>query len=532
MLKALLKKQTLEFLSMFTGSGKTGKKANSKAIIILYVIVFAYAFGVGGFTVYNLADAICAPLCAVGMDWLFFALIGIMSAGLSVIFGIFTSQPMLYDAKDNDFLLSLPISASKILFSRMFLLYLQNLIFSILVFIPSFIVYGNAVDIKALSVLFQVIIMLVLPLLSLVIECVVGWIVALITSRMRKKTIATLVLSLALLGAYFYLTTKISDYVEYITTNSEQLGAKVINAFYPFYQMGLGAGGEVGGLLIFTGISVAFFAIAYFILSVSFIRIATTKRGAKKVKYTGQSLKVRSGKSALFRKELTRFFSTPMYMLNCGLGVILHIALSVFVIVKKDMVHQLFSVIPVFANHTLVMILALVSVIVSMNVISAPSISLEGKNIWILQTMPIDGWQVLKAKLKLCFVVNLPSSILCATVLGIAMNISILEITLAVVFVFAFVCFCAVMGLVCNLKMPNFNWTSEAVVVKQSASVLVSMLVNIGTVFALGVLYYLLQKVLSVETILSVFAVVMIVVTAVFAYNLKNNGSKKLMYLQ
>lgn len=529
MLKALLKKQMLE---MFTGNGKTGTKVNKKGMAVLYLIIFAYAFGAGGFMIYNLADVLCAPLCSVGMNWLFFALIGLMSAGLSVIFGIFTSQPMLYDAKDNDFLLSLPIPASKILFSRMFLLYLQNLIFSMLVFIPSLIVYNGTVGIDASSVIFQLIIMLVLPLLSLVIECVVGWVVALITSRMRKKTIVTLVLSLVLLGAYFYLTTKMSGYIEYITTNSQQLGAKVINTFYPFYQMGLGASGKVGGLLIFLGISIALFAIVYVVLSVSFIKIATTKRGAKKVKYTGQTLKTRSNNSALFRKELTRFSSTPKYMLNCGLGVIFHIVIAVFMIIKKDMLLETLLVIPVFANHMLAVITALVSIIASMNVITAPAISLEGKNIWILQTMPLDGWQVLKAKLKLHLVINLPSSILCVAVLGVVMNIGVVGIILSEIFTVLFVCFGAVIGLVCNLKMPNFNWTSEAVVVKQSASVLVSILVNMGAIFALGVLYYTLQKFLIAEIILSILIVVLLIVTAFFALNLKNNGSKKFMYLQ
>jgi len=532
MLKALLKKQTLELFAMFMGNGKTGAKVSKKSMAVLYLIIFAYAFGVGGFMIYNLADALCAPLYSVGMSWLFFALIGLMSAGLSVIFGIFTTQPMLYDAKDNDFLLSLPIPASKILFSRMFMLYLQNLIFSMLVFIPSFIVYSNTVGMKAQTLIFQLIIMLVLPLLSLVIECIVGWIVALITSRMRKKTIVTLVLSLILLGGYFYLTTKMPAYMEYIVTNSEQFGAKVINAFYPFYQMGLGASGEVGGLLVFFAISVALFAIAYFILSVSFIKIATAKRGVKKIKYTGQVFKARPGNSALFRKELIRFSSTPMYMLNCGLGVVFHIAIVVIMIVKKDVLTGVFAAVPVFTEHTLVMINALVSVIVSMNVITAPSISLEGKNIWILQTMPIDSWQVLKAKLKLHLVINLPSSVLCVAVLGIVMEISVVGIILSEIFTVIFVLFGAVIGLVCNLKMPNLNWTSEAVVVKQSASVLVTILINMGTIFAFGGLYYLLRKILIAEIILTIFIVVIFAITAIFVFNLKKNGSKKFIYLQ
>ena len=530
MIKALLKKQAGELLSFITGSGKSGKSKN-KRIGMLYAIVFAYVFIAGGYMMYNIADYLCAPLSAVGMDWLFFALIGFFVIGLSVIFGIFTSQPMLYDAKDNDFLLSLPIPSSKILFSRMFMLYAQNLLCTLLIFIPALVVYNQTVGVKSLALAFQVLILLILPLLSLVVECVVGWIVALISSKMRNKNVITLILSVALLAGYFYLTSKMTGYMEYIIANSQQLGASLINAFYPFYQMGLGASGDVKGFLIFAGICVALFAIVYFVLSVSFIKLITTKKGTKKIKYTGQVLKARSYSSALFRKELTRFFTTPMYMLNCGLGVIFHIAIAVLAIVKKDMLGELFLAIPVFSNHMLPMIVALVSLVAAMDLITAPAVSLEGKNIWILQTMPLDGWQVLKAKLKLHLVINLPSSILCIAVLGITMGIAVSDIIIAEVLTIIFVFFCAVIGLVINIKIPNLNWTSEAVVIKQSASVLVSMLVNIGTVFAFGALYYLMQNAMPPQAILSIFVVFLFAVTAAFTFNLKKNGSKKFMYL-
>lgn len=530
MIKALLKKQAGELLSILTGSGKMGKSKNKKTII-LYIFVLGYALIAVGFMMYNIANYLCAPLSSVGMDWLFFALIGLFSVGLSVIFGIFTSQPMLYDAKDNELLLALPIPASKILFSRMALLYVQNLACSMIIFVPALVVYNQTVAVRPLAIVFQVIILLVVPLLSLVVECVVGWIVALISSKMRRKNVITLVLSIALLAGYFYLTTKMSGYMEYVIANAQQVGGSLINAFYPFYQMGLGASGDVKGLLIFVGISLALFAVVYFMLSISFIKIITTKKGAKKVRYTGQLLEARSVGSALFRKELSRFFTTPMYLLNCGLGVVFHVVIVIFAIVKKDMLTEIISAMPFFTEHTMAIATAFACIVVSMDLVTAPSVSLEGKNIWILQTVPLDGWQILKAKLKLHLAINLPSSILCVAVLCVVMKIGAFGIILAEVFTVAFVCFCAVMGLVCNLKMPNLNWTSEAVVVKQSASVLVSMLVNVGTVFALGGLYYLLQNVLIAEIILLMFIFVLSAVTVIFAVGLKQNGSKKLMYL-
>lgn len=44
----------------------------------------------------------------------------------------------------------------------------------------------------------------------------------------------------------------------------------------------------------------------------------------------------------------------------------------------------------------------------SMNDITAPSVSLEGKNIWIVQSLPVTAWQVLRAKLNLHIVLTIP----------------------------------------------------------------------------------------------------------------------------
>ena len=61
----------------------------------------------------------------------------------------------------------------------------------------------------------------------------------------------------------------------------------------------------------------------YLLLSVSFIRIATGKRGAAKIKYSEKPMKRSSQGAALLKKEALRFWSSPTYMMNCSLGSII-----------------------------------------------------------------------------------------------------------------------------------------------------------------------------------------------------------------
>ena len=66
-----------------------------------------------GFLFYNLAEAFCEPFAALGIEWAYFAIMGVMSLTFCIIGGAMTAYSTIYKAKDNEFLLSLPISAER-----------------------------------------------------------------------------------------------------------------------------------------------------------------------------------------------------------------------------------------------------------------------------------------------------------------------------------------------------------------------------------------------------------------------------------
>ena len=43
-----------------------------------------------------------------------------------------------------------------------------------------------------------------------------------------------------------------------------------------------------------------------------------------------------------------------------------------------------------------------------MNLLTPPSVSLEGKTLWLLQSLPVTPWQALRAKLDLHLACTLP----------------------------------------------------------------------------------------------------------------------------
>ena len=128
------------------------------------------------------------------------------------------------------------------------------------------------------------------------------------------------------------------------------------------------------------------------------------------------------------------------------------------------------------------------------NTVTAPSVSLEGKNLWILQSRPVDGKKILFAKLKLHMVITAPIAFLCGVVLNILLKPSPVTAVLTLILPCVFIFLCGELGLLLNLKMPKLDWTNEAVTVKQSMSVMISLFANWGIIMLLAGVYYLLPE--------------------------------------
>ena len=495
MAKALVKKQLLELFAFLYQSGKTGKR-RSVAALLGYGLLLVYAFGAIGFLIYEMADSLCGPLVEMDLGWLFFALVGLLATFMGVVGSVFSTYSTLYQAKDNELLLSMPIRPGLILLTRLIGVYLLALFFELLVLIPAGLSFLNTGAVKAMSITLYALTALVLPLLSVTLSCLLGWVLALIAGRVKSTSFLRVLATLVFLGAYYYVYFKLSSYLQLILVNSDAVSRSVRRVIYPMYQMGRGCMGSPGGFAIFALCCLILFALVYGLLSRSFLRLATQRRGGVRTEYRETALKVRSQDRALLAKEGRRFWSSSAYLLNCGLGALLLVVGAAAACIRgrwlADTLAAVFGAdyLPLFAA-------AMVAFVVAMAPITAPSISLEGKTLWILQSLPIPGRKALAAKLRLhCLVMGIPT-VLCCLALTIFMGLSAVDGVELVVFCGLFVILTGALGLAVNLKMPNISWTNEAVAVKQSGSVLVSMLLDWGIVLAFGGLWVLCHRVLS-----------------------------------
>ena len=529
MWKALLKKQFLELNQTYFQDKKKGKR-RSKGGTIGFIALMAVLFLVLAGVFLGVGNMLVGGFCAIGLDWLYFAMMGLIALLLGVFGDVFNTYAGLYHAKDNELLLSMPIPPVKLLLVRLTGVYAMGLLYSGIVWVPGMVAYWIWGDPTVGSVILPIALFFVLGLFVLVLTCILGYVVALIAARLKNKSFVTVAISLVFIAAYYFFYFRASEYLQNLLLHAEELSGKVRANVWPLYQFGLGAAGKVVPFLIVSAMVAALFAVTVAVLSRSFVRIATANRGEKKAAYREKTVKMQGVRQALFKKEWKRFISSATYMLNCGLGLLFLLAGGAVALIKqtplREKVVPLLQELPEIGGLAPTAILVMIILLGGTNCISAPSVSLEGKSIYLVQSLPVKAWDVLWAKGMLHIRLNLLPCLFCAVVLGEVLQVETTALLLVILGTIVFVAFHAALGLVLNLWKPNLSWTSEIVPIKQGASVALALFGSWGIALVIGAGAWFSRNFVPPTVYLAAIVVILAAVTLGMNRWLKTKGAK------
>jgi len=526
MLKALMKKQLLELHKGFfvnTKKGTTRSGAGTVGQIILYVLLMVVVLG-GAFSA--LATALCEPLHGAGMDWLYFALISLIALLIGVFSGAFTTYTVVYQAKDNDLLLSMPIPVRYVLIARLFSVYLMGLMFTALTEIPAIVVYALTIRPGVGVIVTAALQMLCVSVGVMVLSCVLGWVVAKISARLKNRNIVKVLASLIFLIGYYVVYFRAMNNFQALIAQASRWG-ETVDKGNPLYFLGVAAlEPKMLGLLAI--IVAAAMVLCLRIMARSFLTLAVSSNSAarRKVKREAET-RVSSVTASLLRKEFGRFTASANYMLNCGLGTLLLPAAGIFVFLKREQLAEALGM--AFSQKpdcAAVILPAGIAMLMSMNDMASASISLEGKNIWIPQSLPVRPWQVLRAKLSVQIIMTLPMALICAALCAAALQLSAVQFAEVLVLTAINSVLFALADLTLNLKMPNLSWTNELYPIKQSGCVAIALLAPWGYAVLLGGAYLLVAYPLGAELYLGVFLVAGLAVAGMLYGWVKKKGSR------
>ena len=183
--RALIKKQLAEVFAWLYRDMKKGTRRTGAALV-LYGVLYAVMYTALGAMFYGMGMML-SPMIEAGYAWLYMALTGLVGLFMGVFGSVFNTYATLYNAKDNELMLSLPVPTRLILASRLTGVCAIGLLYELIVMIPTNIVYLIHAKPGVLGVIFTLIIPIVLSFIVLGLSCILGWVVALIASRLMRN---------------------------------------------------------------------------------------------------------------------------------------------------------------------------------------------------------------------------------------------------------------------------------------------------------------------------------------------------------
>lgn len=529
MLKILIKKEFLQCFRGYFVDNKTGK-AKSKGKIISSFILF-------GFLMLFLASAFVAMgfnmevILYTDFKWLYYTLFGIITISLGTFASVFNTANSLYNSKDNNLLLSMPIKPSYVLLSRVSMVYGLCLLYSAIVWLPGSIFGLIRTGFNFGILIIDILLLFVTTLFSSVLSCAIGYIVAAITNKTKNKSIVSVVISGMFLVVYYIVCFRFSNIMDSIVTNGEEVANGIFTWGNFVYHLGNAACGNILSFILYSLICIALGIICYVVLARSFSKIIAN---ANIVTVTKTKVTYKSSKkitNVLLRKEFKRFTSSATYMLNSGLGVLFVLGIAVAALIKakdilpllemiKDEIPELYQFLPLG-------VVGIVCMIISINAIAVPSVSLEGNSLWILKSLPVKTHEILDAKKTLQIIVNgIPTIISIALIcyaLKLDFSLSVSAVCIAILFVEVQSSICVLLSLV----NPNFNWTSETQPIKQSVSILLEMVISFVVVIAVSGLYYFVRNMMEVSEYMNYALIVLMVVEVLLRKLIRTWGVNK-----
>ena len=477
MLKVLLKKQLAEVFRSYFFDAKKNRLRSKGAIAGWFIFFILMIVGVGAGVFGSMSYSLCGPLTAAGMGWLYFLIMGGIAVVLGTFGSVFNTYSGLYLSKDNDLLLSLPIPVRTIVAARLLSVYLMGALYSAVAFFPALIVYWFTAGAGASRVICGLLLYLIVTVFVLLLSALLGWVVARLSRRLKNRSLIAVLVSLLFIFAYYFVYFKASKLIGDLLQNADVYGERIKGAAYGLYLFGRVGEGDWSASLLFLVLTALLLALTWYFLQRSFLGIATGGGAGARVRYVEKTAKEKSPFGALLMKELRRYGSSPNYILNCSLGLLFPLLMGAAILVKgAELLPAINQVLAGRPDSAAILLCTVICLVSGMNDIAAPSVSLEGKSVWIPQSLPIHPKHALRAKSALQLILTGGPTLFAGVCAAVTVSASVPVRLLVCLVPLFFAGFTAVLDTVIGVRLPVMNWTNELVPIKQSGAVILAML--------------------------------------------------------
>ena len=511
-LYSLIKACMTSDMSLF----KIKKKKNGKSSLFIPLFIALYLM----FMIWGSANSLLEKLEPFKLQYVLLSLFVFSISIMTFIEGIYKTGSLIFNCKDDQLLLSLPIERRTVLFIRIFKFYIFELLFNSMFLLPIMLAYIRWGTVTWTYFLTCFVMLLLLPIIPIVLSCIVGVITSSLSSRFKYKNAMQIIISMTLLVLIMYFSFNMDGVFNYIINHATNMNDLITKIYYPAGVFAkLVTNFNILDLIIFILINIGIFMLSIFILSKFYFKInsrlkSVTTTSNKKINVDNLVIKSNSQMKSLIKKEINTFFKIPVFIINAGFALVLFIIAIIVIVVKFDSVIPLLTsedglglTTDLILNNLSVFILLLISVTSFMTSITNSVISLEGKNISILKSLPIKVKTILMSKVLSALVITTPVLLIGDIVLFIKFKISIIESILLIILSILIPLVSHFIGIIVNLKYPKFDWENSTEVVKQSTSSFIAVMI--------GMLLFIISVVIITNIIGQIDAVLLLVIATI-----------------
>ena len=512
LLKTLLLSTSQINIFKHTDDKKKRRKIVGGAIgtAILYLMLMTYSvFNCIGYGQYGMIDS--APsMCALVISVLGFVLT------------LFRTNGYLFNFKEYDMLMSLPFKSSTVAACKFLYMYIKCLPWYLSISVAMLAGYGYFAKPNIIVYFLWLVLSFVLPIIPMLFSAFVGFIIAKISAGFRKTNAVQTVLTIAFVLFAFLIrffiedmfrNDKVEQTLETISNSTNAAGhiylpvkwfeAAIINRSVP-------------NALLLLAVSAVLFSLVFYIVGSSYRSINSAfKSHASAKSFRLSAQKKRSAENAIAFKEFKRLTGSTTYMVNGAMGFILVTLFSIITLVIgfDKIIAIVTQNAPIDSSILRPAIPFIIYFFIGMMSTTACSPSLEGKNYWIIQSLPLENKTVYRGKMLFNMYLTVPFMSFATLCLCISAKVSILNTVLYLVLGFALCSFSTAWGCVCGIKHMRLDWENEVEVIKQGSAVAIYLLPNMFVTMGLCVLCVVLGR----EIDHSLIAVGFIAITGVLA---------------
>ena len=113
-------------------------------------------------------------------------------------------------------MLSLPIPVKVLMASRLLTVYLMGVMYSIVVILPAVIVYWITASASVGVIFGSLLLMFLISVFILTLSCVLGWVVAKISLKLKNKSFITVLISLVFFGIYYFVCFRAGEFPPFL----------------------------------------------------------------------------------------------------------------------------------------------------------------------------------------------------------------------------------------------------------------------------------------------------------------------------